>query len=250
MDEPESFIAHKFKPISDQLLKTLEANEIYFAPPASLNDPFDCQIDLGRARKLAQSSQGIVLTRMEDERWEAFARNLSQKVRTCGVFSLSGGEVVGPNSHLFWPHYGDEHKGICLTYRIPTSFIKKNDLGIDRVKYSTEGLFKAIVEFKIDPIPPMEDLQPLMVAMLTTKAGAWAYEEEVRMVSANPGPVSLPPGCLVQVCFGLRVAPSERQRLMTLIEGWGYKDCIFAETYIADDGLFNLAIRQLPTTNA
>lgn len=249
MNEPESFIAHKFKAISDRLLKSLEASEIYFAPPDALNDPFDCQIDVGKARKLAQSSNGIVPSPVEEERWEAFEVNFGQLALTCGVFSLCGGEVIGPNSHLFWPHYGDDHKGICLTYRIPTSFVEENDLGIDRVKYNPEGLFTAITGFKIDPIPPMSDLQPLIVAMLTTKASAWAYEEEVRMVSAKPGPISLPRGCLVQVCFGLRVPPSERQRLMTLMKGWGYKGCTFAEAYVAEDGLFNLAIRELPTTN-
>lgn len=244
MNEPDSFVAHKFKPISEQLYRTLETSEIYFASPMELNDPFDCQIDLSKARKLALLSCMNISTAVEEGRWGVFSKNLIQKARSCGVFSLCGGEVIGHNSHLFWPHYGDSHKGVCLTYRIPTSYVEGNHFGIDRVKYSSESLFEAINNLRLEPLPTMPEIHPLIIAMLTTKSGQWAYEEEVRMVAFESGPKPIPRDCLVQVCFGLKVSARERQRLITAMHGWGYQGCTYAETHIAEDGLFDLAIRK------
>lgn len=116
-------IGHKFKPITDRLRNTLEAGEIYFASPENLNDPFDCQIDVTLARELALASKGLSSTALQAKKWAYIAAMLEKRLKTCGVFSLCKGEVSGTNSHLFWPHYGDDHRGVCLTYEIPEAFV-------------------------------------------------------------------------------------------------------------------------------
>jgi len=236
---------HKFKPLSEQLLKSLEASEIYFASPAQLNDPFDCQIDLRLARALALSSLGGSTSSAEDELWGFISAILAERLKTCGVFSLCGGEVIGPNSHLFWPHYGDNHEGVCLTYSIPESFVIEQQIGVGPVNYTPDSLYKALVGLKLSAVSSNDEMQETIISLLTTKSKAWSYEDEFRLVSYIPGPQKIPKEWLKQVCFGLRVGEAERQCLMESLHKWGYAHCTFAEVLKADDQLFGFALNEL-----
>ena len=226
-------------------MKSLEASEIYFASPEQLNDPFDCQIDLRVARDLALKSQGLTSTLADDAKWKHLSGRLADLLKTCGVFSLCGGQVIGPNAHLFWPHYGDSHEGVCLTYSIPDCFVIEQQIGVGPVEYTTEKLFKSITELKLDPIPSSEEMTPTIISLLTTKANAWSYEEEFRLVAYKPGPQRIPKEWLIQVSFGLRVGETERQCLMDSMRKWGYSNCIFTEVMRADGQLFGLTLSEL-----
>lgn len=52
----ESLILYKFRKIDKRLIESLVNQNLYFANPTSLNDPFDCQIDLEAALKRAELS--------------------------------------------------------------------------------------------------------------------------------------------------------------------------------------------------
>jgi len=236
---------HKFKPLSQQLMKSLEASEIYFASPEQLNDPFDCKIDLLMARELALKSQGLMSTPADDAQWQLLSGKLEKLLKTCGVFSLCGGQVIGPNAHLLWPHYGDSHEGLCLTYSIPESFVIEQLIGVGSVEYTTKKLFNSIIDLKLDTIPTAEEMMPTIISLLTTKANAWSYEEEFRFVSYKPGPQKIPKEWLIQVCFGLRVSEPERQCLMDSMRTWGYINCTFAEALRVDEQLFGLSLNEL-----
>jgi hypothetical protein len=238
-------IGHKFKPISQQLMKSLEVSEIYFASPEQLNDPFDCQIDLRVARDLALKSQGLISTPADDARWKYLSGRLEDLLKTCGVFSLCGGQVIGPNAHLLWPHYGGSHEGVCLTYSIPDCFVIEQQIGGGSVEYTTDKLFKSITELKLDAIPTSEEMTPTIISLLTTKASAWSYEEEYRMVAYKPGPQRIPKEWLIQVSFGLRVGETKRQCLMDSMRKWGYSNCIFTEVLRVDENLFGFSLNEL-----
>lgn len=238
-------IGHKFKPLSEQLLKSLEASEIYFAAPEQLNDPFDCQIDLRLAREMALTNQGLTATPADDEMWAHASGKLEELLKTCGVFSLCGGQIIGPNAHLFWPHYGDCHQGVCLTYKIPDSFVMEQQIGVGAVEYTPDKLFKSLTDLKLDAIPSSEEMTPTIISLLTTKANAWSYEEEFRLVAYKPGAQKIPSEWLIQVCFGLRVSLTERQCLMDSMRAWGYRNCTFAEVLRADGQLFGLTLNEL-----
>lgn len=238
-------IGHKFKPISTRLLDTLRTSEVYFASPQDLNDPFDCQLDLAKAFKLALESAGRQVTAPEESRWRALAVDINQKARTCGVFSLSHGAIVGAQSHLFWPHYGDSHRGICLSYRIPHSFVLEQMIGMAPVEYTTDKLFSALNKLSFVTKPPFEDIEQVITALLTTKSNAWSYEQEFRLVAAEPGLKTFQREWLIQICFGLRVPHSVKQTTMSSMRGWGYNECTFAEVYISETGLLDLAIREI-----
>lgn len=238
-------IGHKFKPITNRLRSTLEAGEIYFAPPESLNDPFDCQIDVTLARELALASKGLSSTALQAKKWAYITAMLEKLLKTCGVFSLCNGEVSGANSHLFWPHYGEDHKGVCLTYDIPESFVIEKQIGVGAVKYDPEELFESLTALNLETIPSTEDMTPTIIALLTTKTAAWSYEDEFRLVSYEPGPQKIPKEWLKQVCFGLKTSMEVRQGLIDSMKSWGYGHCVFAEIARAGDSLFGLKINEL-----
>lgn len=241
-------IGHKFKAINNQFWDSLKESEVYFASPETLNDPFDCQIELVKARKLSLITTDLDRAESEEGRWREIANYINQKARACGVFSLSGGKIVGSNSQLLWSHYGDNHKGICLTYRIPTSFVLREMIGISQVEYKTEKLFFALSGLSLLMTPTFEEITPIITALLTTKSDIWKYEQEFRLVAFKSGPQKIERAWLAQICFGLRVNSSTKQATMSAMKDWGYKECKFAEVYIPNDGLLDLAIRELEAT--
>lgn len=242
-------IGHKFKPISERLWDSLRAGDVYFASPSDLNDPFDCQIDMVKARKLALATVGRQMLGDEEHRWQKIADHINNQAKTCGVFSLCAGEIVGNNSQLFWPHYGDCHRGVCLTYRIPYSFVLEEMIGIASVDYGTDKLFAALNELSLVTRPTFEEVKPLITALLTTKAKAWEYEEEFRLVAFKAGPQKIERAWLAQICFGLRVDEKTKQKTISAMREWGYNECTFAEVHVSEAGLLDLAIREVEATS-
>ncbi|MDO8769451.1 MAG: DUF2971 domain-containing protein [Burkholderiaceae bacterium] len=238
-------IGHKFKPIGTRLWDMLRTSEVYFASPQDLNDPFDCQLDLAKAFKLALESAGRQMTDSEGRRWRAMAADINRRARTCGVFSLSHGAIVGDQSHLFWPHYGDSHRGVCLSYCIPHSFVRAQMIGMAPVEYNTNKLFTALNKLSFATKPPFADIEQVITALLTTKSSAWSYEQEFRLVAAEPGLKKFQREWLIQICFGLRVPDGVKQTAVTSLRKWGYDDCTFAEVYVPETGLLDLAIREI-----
>jgi hypothetical protein len=236
---------HKFKSINSRLWEMLQASEVYFASPNDLNDPFDCQIDLMKAFRLALQSSSRQVTEAEERSWQAIATFINEQAKTCGVFSLSHGAIAGDESQLFWPHYGDCHRGICLSYCIPHSYVLDEMIGIAPVEYTMDKLFDALNNLRLQSKPPFEEVEPVITALLTTKAKAWAYEKEFRLIAFEAGLRKFPREWLVQLCFGLRVPESIKQTTIASMSEWGYKKCAFAEIYMSDTGVLDLAIKEI-----
>ena len=93
------------------------------------------------------------------------------------------------NNLLLWAHYGDNHRGICLKYKLPKEM--ENNVFLDEIIYS---------EIKIKPIKPIEqdegDSKQYETITLEEKGLTihdaflrkhkdWQYEEELRMIYIN-----------------------------------------------------------------
>ena len=120
-------------------------NEIYFAAPSSLNDPFDCypRIELpddpAKTRNLAQkmvlevlATRGIQLTAAQIRR-DDFQRELTSTLAALrspsfrnetlfntidsatGIFCMSNNN----DNILQWSYYGGGHSGFCLEFNVP-----------------------------------------------------------------------------------------------------------------------------------
>ena len=94
-----NIIAYKFISCSEYLFRTLINGEIRLAPPSSFNDPFDCPIEL-----LPGNNEALEKIYKECLKVTCFTRPIKDGNREEDV--------------LFWSHYADSHKGVCIKYKI------------------------------------------------------------------------------------------------------------------------------------
>lgn len=242
------FTGHKFRTLNEHFWKNLIASTAYFAAPGQLNDPYDCQIDLMEAVRLAKTD-GAPLTDENVERWRRFAKSVTEPAATCGIFSLCAGDVRGMDERLLWAHYADNHRGVCVTYEIPYKFVDTL-IGFGPVTYGEETLLDAIRALDLDLFghPDFKSLvDPVLIAYLTTKAKEWTYEKEARFVSFTPGIVRFERDWLRQVCFGLNTPQADREMLIEAVKVLGYRNCSFAEVFRTEGGLYKLDTRPIQT---
>jgi len=204
----------KFRSINKRLLEGLVNSQLYFAKPETLNDPFDCHIDLqravDRAVRVAPPAQKKWLMRVfGDDSISELKRTFSK----LGVCSLSMEQA----NTLMWSHYADEHRGVCLTYSFSEAFLQEpttNLVGIAKVRYDENSFTNWLA--KTVPRSGSDYLQELGKAYLTAKSPAWSYEKEVRVILNSAGLLDLPPGALEQICFGLRTPEEDIHLVMKL----------------------------------
>jgi hypothetical protein len=127
-----------------------------------------------------------------------------------------------------WSHYADEHRGICLTYAIPRSFIDENIdniMGITNVDYknSLSDWFLREVPKLAGTNASFEDYAKLLLKKaLTVKAEEWGYEEEVRFLRRSSGAQTINKEYLVEVCFGLSTPVQDIEVVSKLLRHHGY----------------------------
>ncbi len=192
----------KFRSINKHLIESLVNSSLYFAEPNTLNDPFDCKLDLDKSfSRAASSATGERKDFLEKMLDTPFPRDWKGLLENIGVCSFS----LNLNETLLWSHYADEHKGLCLLYRFPESFLLNQQnklLGWDMVKYADDALTDWL---KTDaPLEMGNFISELLKVYLTAKSNAWQYENEARIIRLEHGLLGIPSGFLEQVCFGLR----------------------------------------------
>jgi hypothetical protein len=193
---------------------------LHFANPPSLNDPFDCKVHFKQSfstEELRRKHVNLVkrylpnlnrnqrrsrvkgdLDRLDrDEFIPLITKGLQDGVDNCGVLSLSATD----KNILLWSHYAAGHTGLCLKF-IATSY--------------TEFFGTAQpVEYK-DTYPEIELLtnspDQQIQAFLLTKATAWKYEEEWRIIDHDGGPADkvFPEELLAEVILGARMLQEDK----------------------------------------
>ena len=216
----------KFRKIDKRLIESLINEEVYFSPPSQLNDPFDCQIDIGKSLQVAISK----VSGKEKKTLESFAMALGgffseveSKLRTFGIWSCS----MDLENSLMWAHYGDEHRGICLTYELPDTFMDHSlgeVIGAHPIDYTTNPIVGWFIEqSKAELSPSFSEFgTPLIVKLLTSKDECWKYENEGRVISEKPGPKRIGKSALRQICFGLRTPENDKRLIKRILKNHGY----------------------------
>ena len=201
MDEYRLF---KFRSVNERALEVLGQRGIYFAKPDTLNDPFDCRVDVRQALENAiRRSKGEARALLERCRaLHGFYDQLAADIKTLGVCSF----CLNLDNALMWSHYAAAHSGMALYYVLDEAFFHGNAdhiLGIDRVDYGTNPVSDWLIHAL--PEPGQEGWERyrdgLLVKLLTAKSPAWAYENEGRIVRRTDGGEVLSPPRLKQVCF-------------------------------------------------
>ena len=200
----DDYLYFKFRKIDKHLIESLVSRELYFAKPDTLNDPFDCRLDLEKSfTHAASSATDAQATKLKEalsspkllKQWET----QFSSVGICS-FSLCSDET------LLWSHYADQHKGVCLLYRFSQLFLidsKNRILGVSKVAYENDRLTEWLKSASLDQNDPDNFRNELTKIYLTAKSPAWKYEKEARIIRFDPGPFPVPHGCLEQICFGL-----------------------------------------------
>jgi hypothetical protein len=177
--------------------------------------------------------------------WKVVANTIAERASTCGVLSLSAGDLCGSNEQLLWSHYADNHKGVAVTYEIPYEFIN-GLVGCSPVTYDPNGLLEALRSLDLSKKLDFETgVKPVVTRFLTTKASHWEYECEARLISFKPGPVNIQREWVRQICFGLNTPLDDRAKVIDRTQQFGYSACQFAEVVHSDNGLFDFELREV-----
>ena len=212
MDDVYSYF--KFRAVNKHLVEALVNPSWYFSGPSQLNDPFDCQLNLERyLEKAASSVTGQAQLTLKAFIDNAGVQKWKRKLSSVGVcaFSLDAMET------LLWSHYADQHKGVCLLYRIPESFLLNRSnkiIGVDKVTYGDERIMKYLAD------GATMEVNEFIKMYLTTKSPSWQYEVEARIIREERGLLRIPGEFLEQVCFVLRTEPADMDLVTKLARAY------------------------------
>ncbi len=207
----DAFCCYKYRKIEKNLIESLVNPSLYFAKRDELNDPFDCQIDIEKVINNPESylSNHWLTLRDNQDFFNVFDSNFD----SVGVFSTT----LDKDNPLLWSHYADGHKGVCLKYEFPYSFMSQ---------------FESTEAYEVKYLKPNESISDLLNQLpeegfalshllvklyLTTKSHHWHYENEKR-IFYKPGVLPIDPECLKAIYFGLRTPESDIDHIRKLAE--------------------------------
>lgn len=211
------------KDIVSRDIRSLFRNEIYAAPIESLNDLFEAQVKIhGHTFRVGHILSSIGLTGYNkkmaaaEDRFLAEIEAFAHKVRAWGVYSLSRSAT----DELLWAYYADSHRGFCLEYELD-----------ELVTYKLQGQGRTEVDYQDDvPTITLSDLvgvqnshEALTRKLIGIKSRRWQHENEVRVVTGQPGLFEYDFRALKAVYFGARSTPHLRRRLMRALAGRGLR---------------------------
>lgn len=197
----------------------IDESTLYFASPASFNDPFDCKArfrgdiapeefvakanalmrDRGMSRE--QRRKALRSAPPSEDFAARVAAGLQQEVDRVGVLSLSSSH----ENILMWSHYAFGHRGVCLQFRVTTDpdFLA----GALPVAYSAELAVPTLFG---------KDHWERVEALLLTKAADWSYEREWRVLDplVGPGLKRFPANLLIGVILGANMSASDRRAVI------------------------------------
>jgi len=215
----------KYRAINKYLLDSLIKSQLYFSPRARLNDPFDCNIDISRAvDHLIQTEKDNKLLAAFREEEEALI-TFNNNVDTLGICSFS----LTSNETLMWSHYAEDHKGICLKYDFPESFLNNEDeiLGESRVSYEPNAISNWLrSNIKLFRNDQKAFIINLLTTLLTSKAPSWFYEEEARIMRYVTGLYDIPRDVLTHIIFGLQTSEADEALIRSIADKY-YSDIKF-----------------------
>lgn len=211
---PRNRILFKYRKFDDNTLRIFREQELWFAKPETLNDPFE-----------ANDSFPQVL----DAVWERYSvppamqlkyeNKLKSLLRSTGICAFSKAR----KNQLMWSHYADEHKGICIGFKEAELRPSGSNVFPIDVSYQDEYPFEQIIERinYFDKVPNENTLDniagDILYSVLSTKYTSWRYERERRLVHRFSGARKFEPNAINSIAFGLRMKFEDKQDLKELL---------------------------------
>lgn len=219
--------------------------KIWFAAPATFNDPFDCKLpkrfDLMSKHDQLSFVEGLANefdAGLTEEEQHLEAKRL---VRTSGVFSddpvIRGAamkeywQLISKSygvlslageleSILLWSHYADSHRGYCI--EVDAHSLYKELLDQHRADDQFVDVYRVAYQEELPMISPSNDIDESFdrhMKLLTTKSSVWEYEKEYRFVCSvrEDRERAISKGAIKRVILGCQMSVQHRQEICNLI---------------------------------
>lgn len=211
---------YKYRAINDYLMETLEKGTIYFAQRDELNDPYDCNISMPKAvhRMMTYCNDvkklEVLFNLMPDNgQWT----NVDSMISRMGIATFS--QTL--NETLMWAHYADNHKGVALIFNFPATWYanRRNFTIAGNVVYKDNPISDWLIdEVSVDEKYHRLFLLHVIDRLLLSKAPAWHYEQEFRIISPKVGAYEFPKDSLKGVYFGLNTPDDDEKMIREIVE--------------------------------
>jgi hypothetical protein len=182
----------------DQELDALEAQYLYCAAYADLNDPMEGRYTFSKAVRHSSGYHGL-------------RRELNDKKAQTGICSFS--EVH--DHELMWAHYAEQFTGFCVAYSLRRLMESLPDSASFMRMYYNEWAPTVHLTSR-----PTDELAKMV---LSYKSYRWLYEREWRMFAQQGQIHYSDPKCVTRVYLGARMKPAHRARITRTLKRLGIK---------------------------
>lgn len=231
---------YKYRAYSARALEMLIRQELYFAAPRSLNDPYDCRINV-------RESLSGAIQRAQDSGNQEFRQKLEVLRKIENVYERIDADLAGlgvlslaksADNVLMWSHYAENHTGFCAGFQLSEKFTThKNDeqiIGASDVSYADSNPFIDYFEeiAASGSKTEWEDFWQSLFSMgMVVKSQHWQYEQEVRVLRKMPGIVTFMAAELTEIVFGLAMPQQRRETLRKILSGPEWRHVRFREVF-------------------
>ena len=223
---------YKYQSLTLHALDALANEQVYFAPPSKLNDPYDCGITPIVGVPSVEDMQAIVTTlggvtvdefqtsewgqlggreRFTEHAMDAARRVLSDRI---SEFANSRGVTCFAESNsnlLMWSHYADAMRGFCLEFDTSFDLFEK----VRPIQYldrmPTINLFGLLLGTR-------EEVGYDVMSAFFTKSVDWAYEAEWRVLHEKGATLyGYGSDCLKSIYFGPAMTETNMRIIWSLV---------------------------------
>lgn len=195
---------------------------VYLSSAKSFNDPFDSRVRFRlraneqkikkyfdsvlkrREPSLSRGHRRIEVQKMINRVKKQGVIGVQEKIqdridKKLGILSLS----EDPNNILLWGHYANAHTGLCLGFNANSSFFR------EAIKVIYQDEYVEIDPFIVDDT---------YYRLLTTKAKAWQYERERRIIYMNGlGNKNYSQDALKVIILGYRMPDNDKNDVLSWV---------------------------------
>ena len=197
---------YKYRGFCERTKELLTSKTLWVPTADRLNDPFEFGFQL--------QSNEVNGTRIDS----GSLANAREEMKKYGVLCLSERN----DNILMWSHYAASHQGLCLEFERNS----ENSLG------NWDTCYPVIYDEKLPSFMPLELEDKKSVAkVLTTKAAAWRYEAEWRLLTMEGNKKVAFPGRLTGVVFGVNSTDKNRKEVTDILgSSVAYSEAVLSDS--------------------
>lgn len=230
----EGVTAYKFRDCSPYLFADLTNNEITLSRPQCMNDPFDSLYSIW-------SEEDNLESVLKDKIHIPMFKKSFDYYRFCSFCIDNDAENTILKNILMWSHYANEHKGICIKYKLQGNCIN-TDCSDD---VHPQALLHRIDYQNKKPISVKNESIKIGLAF-AHKDSCWEYEKEARLIhydtTKEDDHITIPYDkdiSIEAVYFGIRCSDNNKAIIKNLLDN---KDVIYYDMKYNYENVYRMKI--------